>query len=136
MKTEYAKRSSTAKGREELAKAVELLAEQSGAKTERGPKNTMERNITLYVIVGSYRCMMHFCGESNVGAFLGHWHMGSDAPHEMEYPEGFASAIRGSVNPHHRRKATSCEETFDGHLRVLASGIEKLKLELGKQCVA
>lgn len=113
-------------GRERLARQIEALAGECGATTERRPAYLgHKRAILLLISKGEWRCAIDLDGDSRVGAFLGHWYS-DDHDSAATLPDGFAGAIRSSVNPHHRRKATTCEDSFEGFLASLRGGLNAI----------
>lgn len=119
------------KNRALFANEVKALAERLGATCRIDAEGRLrEREIYVVVQIGHYAVSMHFDGDSNVGAFLGHWHMDVTAPNWRDlpvYPRDFAGVIGGSMNEIHWGKATTCECGFDGFLMSLELGIERLK---------
>lgn len=126
--SEYKRLCGTEKSRKSLAKQVEALAAKHGATVTRRENYLAKRCVGLTLAIGPYRCMMDFRGGSYVDAFLGHWH--NETGSSATYPADFAASIRGSVNPYHRQKATTCSDTFEGFLASIESGLESLKANL------
>lgn len=127
-KTEHATACKTAKGRERCAAAVEDLAKRMGATGSRSPHyEHAPRRIQLELAFGPYRCSMSFDGDSNVGAFLGHWFVSIDS--NARYPKAFGVAINGTVNTYHYSKATTCEGAFWTFLYSLEKGLATLANE-------
>lgn len=128
---------STKAKREALVGRIEALAGQLGVAVEAKPGALRERAITVYMQLAHYRVLMTFDGDSNVGAFLGHWH--TEYPIDMpraerdalpNYPKSFGSYCGGSVNDITWGKATTCVETFEELLFFLESGFAALKRKL------
>lgn len=121
----------TKASRAKLTKDIIALAERCGAhvievNTEDHPRETF-----IALGLGPYRVATWLDGGSNVGAFMGHWHSDVYSP-DARYPVTFALDIRGTLNTCHYRKATTCEDTFEGFLASLERGFESLKIELSE----
>lgn len=125
--TEYKTLCSTKTKRQKLAKEIEILAAEMGATVTTGEYD-QPFEITMCLRYGSYRVSMRFCGKTNVGAFLGHWH--TDVFSEAKYPSDFGYVIGGSMNTHHYGKATTCEYAFEGFKSSLKAGLNKLSQNL------
>lgn len=126
-KTEYAARTATQSGRKQLVKEIEALASRLGASVKDCTSGVEPRCVSVVLEIGACRCMMSFSGASRVGAFLGHWYVDLDAPGDFApYDVLFAGAIRGSHNPYHLRKATTCCATLEAFTESLEQGIKFL----------
>lgn len=117
----------TKASRAKLAARITALVQECGA-TVAETDSFSGRGIALTVTKMPWSCNVDLEGGSNDGAFLGHWY--HDGCGDEKLPDGFASAIRGSVNEYHRRKATTCEEDFDRFLESLERGLKALSANL------
>ena len=122
---EHRKMCSTKAQRLWMTQQVLAIAIANGASmTARDSKLYGKRCTALLISKGEWRCMMDFDGNSRVGAFLGHWY--HDGESDATLPPYFGFTIHGSENPYHRRKATTCENTFAGFLESIRAGLEAL----------
>jgi len=125
MRSEYKRLCASAASRETLARAIEAIARESGASVTRRPAYlSRARAVLLLVSKGAWRCMIDFEAQSSVGAFLGHWY--HDGGGAETLPLHFGLTIRGSENPYHRRKATSCCDSFDAFCVSIRAGLMAL----------
>ena len=124
MTSEHRRACSTIAKRKALAARVKALADRYGAVTTISPSPLTPTDVSVTVAFNVFRVSMTFRGRSNVGAFLGHWHINDyDSDRSIAYPVEFGADIRGSRNPYHGRKATTCEDTFDGFLHSIERGL-------------
>jgi hypothetical protein len=108
--------------RARMAQQTTDLAAQHGWETDTKHD---AREITVSLRKGALRVSLDFDGASHVNAFLAHWNV--DTSSDLKpYTAGFAVAIRGSNNPYHLCKATTCEDTFRGFLASLEGGFRFL----------
>ena len=123
--SEHKRLCSTKVSREKLAAQIEALATECGAQcTRRETYLQRKRQIGLLLTVGMWRCMLDLDAGCDSGAFLGHWYHDGDGQETL--PKHFDLTIRGSENPYHRRKATSCQERFADFLDSLRAGLTAL----------
>lgn len=125
---EHKRLCSKATSRKALAAQIEAVARECGAAcAERNLGIAKSRSIDLRLRKGPWCCMIDLDGDSRVGAFLGHWYHDGEGPETL--PAHFDLTIRGSENPYHRRKATSCCYTFEAFLESLRAGLMALPAE-------
>lgn len=123
-KSEHKTLCASAKSREQLARRIEAIATECGAIVTRWENYLpRDRAILLTVAKGDWRVMIDFDGKSKVGAFLGHWYADSKADSGIELPKLFDFIIRGSMNAYHRRKATSCQDSFEAFADSIKAGL-------------
>lgn len=123
MKTEHAILCGTKASRESLLAQIVALAEKCGA-TAHMRDSYRERSLEVTLTKMPWSCNITFDGASHVGAFLGHWY--HDGTGNETLPDSFGSAIQGSVNQFHRRKATTCESHFPLFLLSIERGLQAL----------
>lgn len=88
------------------------------------------REIRLSLNKGATCVSLDFDGDSRVGVFLARWYVSTAVEVDADfgpYDAQFAAAIRGSNNPYHLCKATTCEDTFRGLLESLEGGFKFLQ---------
>ena len=127
LQNEHRRLCATAKGRKALADQVCALAARFNAPATVLPGILNNRELRIRIAFGIYCVDMSFAGDSNVGAFIGNWHIedrGTDR--SAYYPAEFGADIRGTRNPYHGRKATTCEESFERFLISLEGGLRCL----------
>lgn len=122
---EHRRLCATKSQREQMARQITKLAASHGATTmQRNSGIIHKRCIALVVAKGEWRCMIDLDGDSRVGAFMGHWY--HDGESDATLPKHFDATILGSENPYHRRKATTCQDSFAGFLDSIRRGLEAL----------
>ena len=115
-----------AASRNMMASKVRTIAEECGAVcTMREGGTYSPRATKMNLAKGPWRCMLDFDGDSRVGAFLGHWYHEGDGAETL--PPHFDLTIRGSENPYHRRRATTCAVGFDDFLTSIKAGLLALQ---------
>lgn len=122
---ECRKACATKVGRAAMMTAVKAMAAEIGATIEAPDGIQSPRRVGLYICMGPYRCMMHFDGESRVDAFLGHWFI--EERDAASFPDNFGAIIGGSINQYHKRKATTCQDSFVEFLGCISDGLKCLK---------
>lgn len=128
--------STKAKRAAALARIQEMAA-SIGIECEHEDAPLSTREVWVRLSFGPYRCNVDLDGDTNVGAYLAHWHMSHGPDGEGKtYPTAFGLFIGGDVNQYHKRKATTCVETFDDLLHCLESGFAKLQHIETKQVAA
>lgn len=107
---------------------IQAMAAAIGIECEHEDAPLSTREIWVRLSFGPYRCNVDLDGDTNVGAYLAHWHMSHGPDGEGKtYPEAFGLRVGGDVNQYHKRKATTCVDTFDSLLFHLQAGFEKLQ---------
>lgn len=119
--------------REELARRVEALCTEYGAKCERSGFHDA-REIMLYIVCENVRVHVNFDGD-NPRSLLDNYCL----PWCVERCDARLSAAFGlaqgaEVNPFHRRKCTAFAYGIDNLLRQLAAGFELLKSGRAFEC--
>lgn len=127
MKNEYRMLCAAKASRNRMSEQVRELADRYGwgySAREDGRETRVSLNKGVTCV------SVDFDGGSRVGAFLAHWYVSTAVEVDVgfkPYDASFAGAIRGSNNPYHLCKATTCEDTFRGLLESLEGGFKFLQ---------
>lgn len=111
--------------REQMAQRIEAIVRLSSATVERDELMTRGRELWLHIHAPrGLGVTIDLDGDSQQqreGVFVLSWHMGMRG--ESRLSDAFGLAVGGTVNPHHRQKATGVTYSFDATCEVIAKAL-------------